>query len=81
MENEISVERISHATLCSNTQAANSCYQLKDQVLGFATKTVIVKMVTGCIYFWYSLSRKINLRLSVYVLDIFLALQSEMYIA
>ena len=50
MENEISVERISHATLCSNTQAANSCYQLKDQVLGFATETVIVKMVTGCIY-------------------------------
>ena len=43
MENEISVERISHATLCSNTQAANSCYQLKDQVLGFATETVIVK--------------------------------------
>lgn len=41
MENEISVQRISHATQCSNTQAANSCYQLKDQVLGFAFETVI----------------------------------------
>ena len=73
MENEISVQRISHATLCSNTQAANSCYQLKDQALDFAFRTAIVSTVTGY-SLKYSISKKINLSLSLNV-------QSKIYIA